>query len=171
VSMTHGQLCQRAARWLKTAAVIADESYGRGFARVKCSVVLSELVCTAREIPDAIGWAHGGSTSILVECKTSRADFRADQKKWFRKRPHIGMGRYRYYLAPAGVIPLDDVPELWGLLDYREDGSVQVVRLAHQHRHRNKDHEMAMLWSALRRVNGLEMSLVASLPCDQEEHF
>lgn len=125
------------------------------------------------EIPDAIGWAYGGRLSILVECKVSRSDFRADQKKLFRRKTHLGMGTHRYYMAPTGIIPLDDVPEMWGLLEYGERGNITVVRVAPEHRERCTAHETAMLWSALRRVQNLEslIGLSGYLEVPSEEHF
>lgn len=74
--LSHAELCTRAVRWLKNTA--------------GCTVAISEMASVAGETPDAIGWRHG--VSILIEAKTSRADFRADRKKPWRQRPHIGMG-------------------------------------------------------------------------------
>src|SRR6266436_2269006 len=50
--MTHGQLVERAVRWLR--------SYRGG-------VVLSEQACVSGEMPDAIGWKRANH-SVLVEC-------------------------------------------------------------------------------------------------------
>jgi len=81
----------------------------------KCSVVVTERGSTnSPEIPDAIGW-KSARHSILVECKASRADFRKDADKWFRLKG--GMGQTRYYLAPLGIIPKEEVPPGWGLLE------------------------------------------------------
>ncbi len=66
------------------------------------------------ECPDVIGWRDGHS--VLLEIKTSRADFLADRKKVFRKSPELGMGDARLFLAPRGVIGVADLPEGWGLL-------------------------------------------------------
>lgn len=69
------------------------------------------------EIPDAIGFRPvdplGGST--VVEVKVTRADFLAD-----RTKPHRmagGMGRWRYYLTPAGLVTTVELPPGWGLLE------------------------------------------------------
>lgn len=66
-----------------------------------------------REQPDAFGIDTNGTTQ-LVECKTSRSDFLADAHKWHRKLDREGMraglGDYRWYFAPRGVIkPSDDL--------------------------------------------------------------
>ena len=100
--MTHAELVKRAERWL----------LGHG-----CAFALTELVViiSPGEIPDAIGW-NGPISTILVECKTSRADFLADQKKSVRRIPTGGLGRYRYYLCPKGMLQAEEMPEKWGLL-------------------------------------------------------
>jgi len=105
--ITHEHLVKKAGNWLK---------YKCG-----CRVILLEHVAYTfyGEIPDAIGWRQGGS--ILVECKTSLADFKADAKKRHRRRgPHgknCGMGNWRFYIAPPGLIKADMLPEGWGLYE------------------------------------------------------
>lgn len=104
--MKHRDLVRQARKWLKVAG--------------KCNVILTESgSSTACEIPDAIGW-RSARHSILIECKTSRADFRADAKKWFRQDGY-GMGQQRFFLAPEGVIPIDELPADWGLLEIVKD--------------------------------------------------
>ncbi|PZT35120.1 hypothetical protein A7X93_00500 [Stenotrophomonas maltophilia] len=99
----HSDLVKIAGRWLRNTA--------------GCSVVLEEL-CAATgngENPDAIGWYTG--RTMLVECKVSRSDFLADRKKRFRARPEHGLGLYRYFMAPKGLITVDELPARWGLLE------------------------------------------------------
>lgn len=103
--MTHDDLVKIAKKWLIKAR--------------SCSVVLTETQAQSGEIPDCIGWR--GQMSILIECKTSLADFRRDLKKWFRNSGP-GIGQHRYFMAPKGVIPEDEVPVGWGLLEV--DGSI-----------------------------------------------
>ncbi|MDQ7286946.1 hypothetical protein O0I55_17650, partial [Stenotrophomonas sp. Sm5341] len=67
------------------------------------------------EDPDAIGWYTG--RTMLVECKVSRSDFLADRKKRFRANPERGLGLYRYFMAPKGLIKVDELPARWGLLE------------------------------------------------------
>ena len=149
--MNHAGLVSRAERWLRNTAVVPS-SYGTGSCyRTRCAVVLAGLVTSQWEVPDAIGWCESGKVSVLVECKTSRSDFIADAKKPFRRHPHTGMGMYRYYFVPPGVLRTGDLPPLWGLLETR-GRSVDVVRLPEEHPEFNRTHEMQMLWSALRRV-------------------
>ena len=70
----------------------------------------------AGEQPDAIGWRYG--LTLLCEAKVSRADFLADRKKPWRARPELGMGDWRFYVAPAGMLQPDEIPEGWGLLEW-----------------------------------------------------
>lgn len=102
IHVTHATLVEKADRWLRQ----------RG-----CSVTLRDpfrASVQSGEMPDAIGWRDG--ISILVECKVSRADFLADAKKPFRRKPETGMGDWRFYLSPPGVIEVEDLAPGWGLL-------------------------------------------------------
>lgn len=113
---THDELVDIAVNWLRNS--------------IGCGVVLSELVCAGSpETPDA--WGYRDGSSILVECKTSRADFMKDKKKEFRKYPERGMGNYRVMLCPEGVIKPEDLIktyEGWGLLWVLENGKVERVK-------------------------------------------
>ncbi len=101
--MTHDELVQRAARWLRKT--------------IRCPVVVTELVTsnTSGEIPDALGWSYG--RTFLVECKASRSDFLADARKPFRQVPTNGMGAHRYFLITPGLVSPDELPDGWGLLE------------------------------------------------------
>lgn len=118
--LTHKRLCELAVNWLKRSA----SRNGPG-----CSVAISETANWINgEIPDAIGWRpirRGGS--VLVEAKTSRADFKADFAKPHRRKPETGMGVFRYYLAPQGVIRLDELPPRWGLIEANDRGHLKVL--------------------------------------------
>lgn len=134
--MTHQDLIRRAERWL------------RGTKR--CSVVITEMVCFSREIPDAIGWTT--SQSILVECKASRADFLKDKKKFFRRDPEYGMGDLRFYMTPPGLITTDELPPKWGLLEARPKQIRVIMWAAHFNRKDAALNERPLLFSALRRL-------------------
>ena len=99
--MTHAKLVGMAVAWLR---------------RYRCGVVLSEQACVSGEMPDAIGWKKA-CHSVLVECKASRPDFLADREKPFRQKPETGVGCERYYLAPKGLIRIEDLAAGWGLLE------------------------------------------------------
>lgn len=126
-----------------------------------CGFAFRELVTYAPEIPDAIGWRDG--ITILIECKANRADFLRDKNKIFRKHPWMGMGTYRYYLCPAGVIKKEDLPEKWGLIWVDEHykarqkvgvkGNIWNSTSPFYHQEKNESGEMYMLISALRRLH------------------
>jgi hypothetical protein len=120
--------------------------------RYRCGVVLSEQACVSGEMPDAIGWKKA-CHSVLVESKVSRADFLADRSKLVRMKPEIGVGCERYYLAPRGLIRIEELPVGWGLLEVcgREMERVKVsaknLRSAI-----GFQYEMNLLLASLRRV-------------------
>ncbi len=121
----------------------------RGYLFRHHGLVISEMAAIGEQA-DAIGFSSGYST--LIECKVSRSDFLADLKKFFRVVPESGMGDNRYYFTPAGLISPNELPRLWGLLELRGRRIFRVV--AAQHSPKNSRHELALLVSALRRVDG-----------------
>lgn len=147
--MTHNELIKIAERWLLSA---------KG-----CGFVLKELVTYNYEIPDAIGFRDG--ESILVECKASRADFLSDKKKAFRQDSSQGMGGFRYFMCPSGIIKVEDLPPKWGLVYVNEKGKARQVfgpkgnilysKDSKQFLFDNKNikAELRMLASSLRRVH------------------
>lgn len=109
--MRHSELVTRAVAWLKSKG---------------CRVVLHDPFRTPlSEQPDAIGWRDG--LSILVEAKTSLSDFRVDAGKPWRLDPLKGVGDWRFFIAPAGLLSSDMLPEGWGLIECDEKRS----RLVH----------------------------------------
>ncbi|WP_313453245.1 adenylosuccinate synthase [Stutzerimonas nitrititolerans] len=114
---THDELTALAVKWLKRPF----SARGPG-----CNIAMAELRSGyVGEIPDAIGFRleHPGSVSVVVEVKVSRADFLAD-----RKKPHRiagGMGSYRYFMCPEGLIQVDELPPCWGLLWVNGRGHVK----------------------------------------------
>jgi hypothetical protein len=115
-------------------------------------VVLSEQACVSGEMPDAIGWKKA-CHSVLVESKVSRGDFLADRGKPFRLKPESGVGCERYYLAPRGLIRVEELPAGWGLLEVcgreveRVKSSAKNLRTA-----LGFQYEMNLLLASLRRV-------------------
>jgi len=104
----------------------------------------------AREIPDVLGFFGGGHTT-LIECKTSRADFRTDGKKRFRRHPEQGVGNYRYYLAPQGLLSVDELPEKWGLME-ECGGKIKVAKVSEHRLEVCKYAELSILQSLIRRI-------------------
>jgi hypothetical protein len=136
--MTHQQLVRLAEHWLRR--------------HYRCGIVLSEQSCASGETPDVIGW-KGSSRSVVIECKTSRADFFADQEKPFRLQPGNGMGCERFYLAPQGMIQKEELPAGWGLLECKgREISVALKRRQSQRTETGMKWEMNLLLASLRRV-------------------
>jgi hypothetical protein len=124
----------------------------RWLRRYRCGVVLSEQACVSGEMPDAIGWKKA-CHSVLVESKVSRSDFIADRDKPFRRKPEIGVGCERYYLAPRGLIELEDLPAGWGLLEVCDREAKLVKSSANNLRSAaGFQSEMNLLLASLRRV-------------------
>lgn len=137
---THKQLVKKAKTWLR------NNSAGK---RWSCSIVFDELVTANDEIPDVLGFSSGSST--LIEVKTSRADFLRGKKKKFRKYTHKGMGRYRFYFCPEGLIKPKDISHYWGLVYIKNDGSIELIRTPKRYKNINIEAEHRFLYSALRR--------------------
>lgn len=118
-AVTHDSLSELACRWLKRP----HSARGPG-----CHLALIEVGgMFGGERADAWGyrWGFDGG-SVLVEVKVSRSDFLADAKKPHRNGEVAGMGRYRYYLCPEGIIQPDDLPERWGLLWVNTRGHIKI---------------------------------------------
>ena len=145
--ITHTELVKRGCRWLTS---------------IGCSVVLSDDMrfhSTTGELPDCVGWR--GGISILVEVKTSRSDFLADSKKWFRKDDYsdMGIGDWRFYLCPPEIIQPEDLPIGWGLVWTGQKRMKRVAGVPPNTKWGsdkpftgNKLNENKMLVSALRRL-------------------
>jgi len=120
--------------------------------RYRCGVVLSEQACVSGEMPDAIGWKKA-CHSVLVECKATRPDFLVDREKPFRQKPETGVGGERYYLAPKGMIQVEDLASGWGLLEACGKEIEKVRPSAKNLRSEiGFGYEMNLLLASLRRV-------------------
>lgn len=134
VPKTHRELCEIAERWLLGTA--------------KCRVAIAEPNCIVTdEQPDAIGFMPSGS--ILVEAKTSRADFLADAKKPFRISAKNGMGNERFYICEPGIISAEDLPQGWGLLHATIGGRVRKIKDSGIFRDINQSAEKKLLTACL----------------------
>jgi hypothetical protein len=116
----------------------------------QCSTVLYEFATACHENPDVIGWASEAD-SVLIECKLTRADFLRDAEKPVRRNACSGMGRRRYYLCPAEVIQIKELPPKWGLL-WVTGKQITVKREARGHPERNLVAEVRFLSAMLRRA-------------------
>ena len=138
--ITHDQLVERAKRWLKKA-------HGSKFA---CGVVLVEFNCTLPQIPDVIGF--NCRRSILIECKVSRADFKADKHKSHRHYVR-GIGSWRYYLTLPHVACAEDIENGWGLLYAIDSRIIEVKESEYFSDDSIKAEEWSILYSIVRRLN------------------
>ena len=146
--ITHDELIKLGRDWLiKQYAGMAD--YGHS----GCCVVITEISCNTwmGEQPDVLGFTNSKSRSILIECKTSLSDFKADKNKPFRVNPEFGMGSQRWYLAPFGIIPLDKIPKKWGLLE-AIGNKIKITKRAEIQK-RNYESEINVLLSIMCRLN------------------
>lgn len=136
-NIQHRGLCLLAAKWLRRSE----------WGRPSCPFVAVELVTATPEIPDVFGWNYWAT--VLIEVKVSRLDFLADAKKPFRQNPEEGVGAFRYYCCPSGMIREDEVPANWGLL--WQDGAKIVVAKAAERQAPNAQAEISLLASIMRR--------------------
>lgn len=115
--ISHKELCEIGAKILKT--------------KLKCTVSIHEPR-GLKENPDAIGWRYGWGMceyegSILIEAKTSRADFKKDFKKSFRIKPEDGIGNWRFYICPTDIIKPEELPEKWGLIYVDDKRRTKII--------------------------------------------
>lgn len=152
--LTHGELVTRAERWLRGTK--------------KCRAIITEPTAgVAMEQPDAIGWRRGWF-SILVECKVSRADFRADANKLARRHPSLGMGSERWFFTNPGIAVPEDLPEHWGLIEIRGSRAF-VVKAAVENAFQDRPHhrEILLLVAALGGHQEAEWSKVSLKPIEK----
>jgi hypothetical protein len=139
----HKELVQRAFTYLRLS--------------MRYSVVFKERSTSVSETPDAIGFQSG--FSCLIECKSTRADFLADKKKFFRREPSEGMGYKRFIMAPVGLLAVAEIPDGWGLLEvyekqpHQRSRTVRFSKDSERFVERNLASEVSYLVSAIRRLN------------------
>lgn len=132
------------------------------YLRNRCNVVLPEFFTHNSELADVIGFKNEVST--LIECKVSRSDFLSDKKKHFRIHPEKGMGDYRFYCCPKGLLNKEEMPEGWGLLWVYPSGQVRRIKESflrndgdmgyhHGYHPKNQEAEFHLLYYYARRAN------------------
>lgn len=120
VLYSHDELSVIVAKWLK--------KHEQNILIPNCATVAIDMKTIEQEKPDVIGW--DSSCSIMIEVKVSRSDFLCDFKKPFRKNAEKGVGQYRYYCCPYGLIKEDEVPENWGLLYLNDKNKIEIIKVA-----------------------------------------
>lgn len=147
--MNHATLVARGERFLRR--------------RLKALAVLAEPRGAPNgEHPDVIGWLADGS-SIVLEAKTTRKDFKAEasrvERKEFRREPELGMGNQRFYIAPPNVIAESELLGTgWGLIVAYP--TTNLIMLDSGHFHRNANAELRLL---IRRASDPEVQKQLSL--------
>ena len=136
-SNAHRKLCLLAGKWLRR----------NNLRRPTCPYVAVELATANQETPDVFGWNYW--TSVLIEVKVSRSDFLADKRKPFRLFPEEGLGEYRYYCCPDGLIKPEEVPHYWGLI-YEKGGVISMIKEA-ERQPANHRAELTICTSIMRR--------------------
>lgn len=148
--MTHDELVTYAAQWVQRSGVPLMQS--KYTIRRTASFVLTELMSIAGESPDVFAFINTIHSSVILEIKTSSADFRSGLKKSFRQYPEQGMGKFRFYFTEKGTLTPVELPEKWGLLEY--DGNiVRTTKHAEAFTEYNWRNEQKLMASALRRLN------------------
>lgn len=151
-TLTHRELTERAAKWLRNSCRVPHYHDADRLISCRCSVVFTERV-GGQEIVDAIGYNRAGRRTVVIECKTSLRDFFADQDKKCRRRPELGMGSFRFYLAEPDIIPIDELPDRWGLLILSK-GRVSIAKAPTVIHKPNRNAELELLFNdAYKRQN------------------
>ncbi|EOZ8645446.1 hypothetical protein ACQWTT_001197 [Acinetobacter baumannii] len=116
MALSHRELCEIGANWLRSS------NYHN------CKSILIDGG-SFEERPDVIGFRYRRPPygSVLLEAKISKSDFLNDKTKPHRQDGK-GMGKWRYYICPKGLILPEEIPPLWGLLYVSDAGRVKVIK-------------------------------------------
>lgn len=109
-------------RWKVTHKELVEVAYKWVLKRGSCGVAFKELKTANIEIPDVIGFGSG--FSAVIECKVSRSDFLQDKKKPHRAQ---GMGTFKYFCCPEGLIKAEELPAKWGLIYVANDKEYKLL--------------------------------------------
>lgn len=143
--LTHKQLVEIGRKWLSGKSPIV-------FAEISSCNEEPDILgvnCNIKLVKNKIESHNYGS--VLIECKASRSDFKGDAKKSFRRMPTTGIGQYRYYLAPQGLIQENEIPYNWGLLEV-DKKRIKIIKMALPYMEYNLKNEMRIMISAMRRL-------------------
>lgn len=87
------------------------------------------------------GFIVNSRNSFLIEAKVSRQDFKKDFKKDFRKNEKLGVGDFRLYACPKGLLSLEELPDKWGLIEIDENNRNKCTLL-----YRHTQQELFDFW-------------------------
>lgn len=141
--MTHKEIVEKLSKWLK--------KHKQNISIPNCTLVLTEFVTinSCGETPDILGFNNW--TSVMIEVKTSRSDFRADIKKRFKKFSK-GSGEFKYYVCPYGMLDTDEIPDGYGLIYIDINNNITLVKNAIRQECADLRVERTMLLSYIRRL-------------------
>lgn len=120
------------------------------YMKKRADVVLPEFFTHNSELPDVIAFTTRDST--VIECKVSRSDFLRDKAKPFRINSNQGMGDYRFYCAPKGLIKQEELPKGWGLIEILPNGKMRKLVDSWLTHKKNIDAEHYLLFYYARRA-------------------
>lgn len=116
----HELLCKLGNQILKRGNIIEYiTGSGHSLRTGKCGIVFIDPNTMAMTRPDVIGWNF--DLSIGIEAKTNLRDFRNDKKK------KEFIGKVFYYLSFKGIIPINEIPNDFGLIEYEQDKNIITV--------------------------------------------
>lgn len=140
VRVSHNELSLIVAKWLKR--------HSQNILIPNCATIAVDMKTLEQEKPDVIGW--NGCSSTMIEVKVGRGDFLQDFKKPFRQICEKGVGQFRYYCCPTGLIDENELPENWGLLYLNDKNKIEIIKVAEIQKS-NLIAERNMLISLIRR--------------------
>lgn len=145
--MTHKEIVEKLSKWLRR--------HKENIKIPNCSLVLSEFVTAnyCGETPDILGFNYW--TSVMIEVKTSRSDFKADMKKRFKKFSK-GSGEFKFYACPYGMLDPDEMPDMYGLIYIDVDENITLVKPALRQKNADLRVERSMLLSYIRRLKNVK---------------
>jgi hypothetical protein len=120
----------------EVAAITTDLLTKAAFAQISAwgwlaypEVSTFRLGCVARRRIDiyAVKATEFGLATAAFEIKTSLADFTHEMRNPDKRRPAQSVSHEFWFIAPAGLIPIQRVPADSGLLEYRSDLNDMVV--------------------------------------------
>ena len=152
----------------------------RRYAAPECAVVFEVAQGTgwkANRRLDAVAmelWPSRGLALHGIEVKVSRADFRRELAAPEKAEEIALFCDYFWIAAPKGVVPRDELPSAWGLLEVDAKGGIRAVKQALKTDAEAIDRGFvaALLRAASRPISGGEMdALLAARSSDLEEGF
>ena len=73
-------------------------------------------------------WPSRGLHLYGFEIKVSRADWRKELKSPAKAESVAQYCHYWAIVAPSGIVPVEELPPLWGLLEVEESGTIQWTK-------------------------------------------